>query len=175
MQCKMLKPSEALRRDFDSSQIDLPLSDQGAEENTLKRRGFRIGDLGILIKPGVLGEVNDSLTAYRLPNTPTWFKGLVNLRGNIVPVFDLFALINGSPSKKKVWNLFLGAEGETAGLAIDELPVQVSLQLGSEMKRLPPMSQALQVATDTAYVNDGQLWVELEPSRLFDRLGELLS
>ncbi len=175
MQSKRLTPSEALRREFDPSLAVLPGAPQEPQESTIKRRGFRIGDIGILLKPGILGEVNDSLNAYRLPNTPFWFKGLVNLRGNIIPVFDLFALINGESSRTRVWNLFLGSDVETGGLVIDELPVQISLQPGSDMRRLPPLPQALQAATDMAYVSDGQVWLELEPEKLFDQLGQLLA
>ena len=41
-------------------------------------------------------EINGWSPATRLPNTPAYMRGVINLRGNIVPIFDLRARFTGT-------------------------------------------------------------------------------
>ena len=54
---------------------------------------------------------------YDLPNSSTWFSGLVNLRGNLVPVFDLKSLLGGTgPAGDREMLLVIGSGETVAGL-----------------------------------------------------------
>ena len=76
------------------------------------RARFRIGNVGVLISSSDSSELTDMPSLYYLPNTPLWLKGMANLHGNLVPVFDLAA--------------YLGVQTVTSGNA-------------SEQKRTKPM------------------------------------
>ena len=47
---------------------------------------------------GVDAELILDATQCRLPNTPVWFHGLINLRGQIAPVFDLSGWLGTTPT-----------------------------------------------------------------------------
>ena len=86
-----LGPVEALTRFAPTSRVMLE-SDAEHEQAEL-RYGIRIGGIGLLIGARVPSEFILPVPVSRLPNTPDWFAGLMNLRGALVPVFDLESLV----------------------------------------------------------------------------------
>jgi len=53
------------------------------------RYGFRIGNLNFLVNQFSMCEVVKKPVIYSIPNTPSWIQGLINLRGILVPVFNI--------------------------------------------------------------------------------------
>ncbi|CAK0757337.1 Protein PilI [Gammaproteobacteria bacterium] len=84
---------------------------------------FRLGTRE-LVTP--LGEVNEVLaypTLSRVPGTQSWVKGIANFRGNLLPVMDLRALLEGTPVARDRRNrvLVVNHKGIFAGLLVDEV------------------------------------------------------
>lgn len=75
----------------------------GAQEQTdtagvWRGIGFRIGQRYLL---GGIGDVNEILAvpgATRVPGTRGWLLGVANVRGNLVPVVDMGAFLDGVPT-----------------------------------------------------------------------------
>ena len=139
--------------------------------NPQLRYGFRIGSIGLLIQPHTLSEALERTTVFPIPNTVEWLKGLINLRGNLVPLFDLKPLLEMEmerKSREKTMTLILD-EGERAvGISIDGLPQAPDLSRG--LQRLPPLPTILRDFVTASYVKDGLIWLEFDHRAFFEAL-----
>jgi twitching motility protein PilI len=134
------------------------------------RFGLRLADFGLLVAEGTLSEIVTEPVVYPIPKTPAWIRGLINLRGNLVPVFDLHILLGlGEPeADRKRLALVLG-RGEGAGAVfIDALPQAVDTR--RRMQQLPPLPVPLQEHVTAAYIDAGVPWLEFSHERLFAAL-----
>lgn len=61
-----------------------------------KQRGYGVtsGGVNILLPVGLYSELVFKPVITALPNSPQYFIGLLNTRGNLIPVYDLAAFIN---------------------------------------------------------------------------------
>lgn len=48
-------------------------------------------------------EITTTLKETIIPQGPSWTKGLINLRGQIMTLIDLEALLNGSSASEELW------------------------------------------------------------------------
>jgi twitching motility protein PilI len=140
-------------------------------ERRRERYGFQISGMRFLIGQGVASEVLDQTAVYSLPNSPPWLVGLINLRGNLIPVFDaqIFLGLAEHTVSRKRWLLILDRGEKAAGLFVDELPQ--ATPIGETLSRLPPLPEALRPHVAKAYVRDDIVWLELDQQGLFQALG----
>jgi twitching motility protein PilI len=133
--------------------------------------GFRVGSLGLLLPPGVYGEVIGQARVNPFPNTQPWFSGMLNLRGNLVPVFDLRRLLDEGGADQGKRHLFGIDRGEkTVALRIDGLP-EAQGALPPPLKQLPPLPAVLKPHVHEGYTQHGQLWLHIQFDALFKALG----
>jgi hypothetical protein len=71
-----------------------PLSDQQAAPTTLGgslRYSFKITSTHprLVLAEGLIGELHYDVRPTYVPNSPGWFRGVMNRRGALVPVFDI--------------------------------------------------------------------------------------
>ena len=166
---RWLKPSTALNR-FKPP----PLSTQStlaAVERQTVRYGFQAGGICLLIRENTTSEVIEQPPVYRLPNTPVWLLGLVNLRGNLVPVFDLkrFLELEDGADLEKRRLLILDQSDKAVGVLIDGLPRVANTS--HTLLRLPPLPAVLQAHVAKAYVQDNLVWLEFDHQGFFRALG----
>lgn len=109
------------------------------------RYGIRIADLGLLVDTGTGAEVIVNPRLASMPNAPTWFLGLMNLRGNLIPVLELMNLLgmDGSraPEANRSLVLVYGKGDRAIGVRIDALPEAIR-QLEA-VNHLPPLPERL--------------------------------
>jgi hypothetical protein len=43
----------------------------------------------LVLAPGVMGELHYGVHPTYIPNSPGWFRGVMNRRGALVPIFDV--------------------------------------------------------------------------------------
>ena len=135
------------------------------------RYGFRVGSLGMLVPHKTASELIGDLSVYPVPNTPPWFPGLVNLRGNLIPVFDLkrlFALSVDGESERKL--LVLDKEDNAAGLYVDGFPRPV--RVTEPMARKPTLPRILEEHVAEAYFVADVVWLELRHREMFVAVGQ---
>jgi hypothetical protein len=106
------------------------------------RHAFRIGARWILIPAGAPAEVSPTLACTRLPFTAPWCLGLASFRGDLVPIYDLGALLGETAPGAGSSLLILGQRESRAGLRIDEIagfevPQQAPRTLPSRWPGLP--------------------------------------
>jgi chemotaxis signal transduction protein len=150
-----LSPSEALTRFTPGPRR------QAVRERAPARFGFRVDDIGLLVPAGMLSELVEETDVYPLPMAPPWLRGLINLRGGLVPVFDLKALLDMEPRAEAPPRLLvLGVGTRAVCLMIDQLPVPVSID--QRPSQQPPLPALLGEHCRAAYVQDHELWVDFD-------------
>ena len=86
-----------------------------------------IADIGFLIAQNTASEIIEGIEVYPLPNSARCMAGLINLRGNVVPVFDLNVVLNtASAGTKKRLLLVLGEAEHAVGIYIEQLPQAIN-------------------------------------------------
>jgi twitching motility protein PilI len=116
----------------------------------------------------VISEVVEDLAVHAMPNTASWFAGMVNLRGNLIPVFDLHVLI-GSRTETLGRLLVIDRGDRAAAVPIDALPRPVDPQHRSS--HMPPVPADIEPFVRRAHLDRGEIWLELDFSALFESLG----
>ena len=167
-----LTPSAALGRVVPTTRVDQ--SEQAAERVAV-RYGYRIGDIGLLVGEHAGCEVIPAPPIARIPTTPRWFLGVANLRGGLVPIFDLRALFQ-MPAAREADNRFglIFDRGEYAvGILVAEHPV--SLTRLQPLAQPPPLPSAVRDFVATALHHGQSVWLEFDHRRFFDSIAQHMS
>ncbi len=165
---RWLNPSAALNRFKPPPGVTASIA---TAERQRARYGFRVGGIGLLVGQDTVSEVMEQTPVYPLPNTPSWMLGLVNLRGNLVPVFDLkrFLELEDGADLEKRRLLILDQSDKAVGVLIDGLPRVANTS--HTLLRLPPLPAVLQAHVAKAYVQDNLVWLEFDHQGFFRALG----
>jgi twitching motility protein PilI len=167
-QADWLSPTEALTH-FLPLEIEVDSLLQPAHAETVF--GFHVGSLGLLVAANTHCEVIEQLQVNPLPNVEPWFSGLLNLRGNLVPVIDLRLLLGESSIDNRKRQLFAIGQGDKSiAIWIDGLP-EIKHTLTEPLKQLPPLPAIMQRCVYGGYLQDGQIWLNIHFDELFKALG----
>lgn len=168
-----ISPSMALQRDVSS--VDLMVEGDGLFDDAQIRYGFQIAGMGLLVDANTVAEVVPRPVPIRIPRTPGWFSGLTNLRGTLVPMFDLKLLmgLNDKLSGRESFALIVGQGEETMGFFIEHYPLGLDdLKMVAEK---PPLPKLLMPFSEQAYYANGSIYVELNYPRFFSSLSAKLA
>jgi twitching motility protein PilI len=137
-------------------------------EEWVDRQGFRIGELQLLARFDATSELSELPTLYRLPGAPAGIKGLANLHGNVVPVFELahFFAVMHQPTAKPML-LVLGSGETAAGVIIDGLPERKRFALGDAVGA-EQEPQALAGYSLGSYRDQTGIWTEFDAALFFE-------
>lgn len=137
--------------------------------------GVKIGSIGFLVPQGVYCEMLDKISVNALPNVPPWISGLLNYRGNLVPVFDLRVVLEEelADNDQKKRRLFIIDRGDKAAAVwIDSFPELKDSFYFQPIKNPPALPQVLhRFVTEYAEL-DGQFWLKVNYAELFKALGQ---
>ena len=149
-------------------------NEEKAEELRNMRYGFSTGAQNILIDSKTICEVVQSAQIYRIPNTRSWVLGVINLRGNLVPVFDLLRRLDETATRAEDQRLLIMDQGErAAGIYIDGLPQALKIDPDDADQRaaIPEdIPEAIREHVVTAYRVDTNTWLEVNHRELFSEL-----
>jgi len=163
---RMMSPVAALERSAPSRSF----LDVGHAAASPTRYGFRVGDLGLLLGARTLCEVTAVPTAAPIPGTPEWLIGVTNLRGTLVPVFDLHSLF-GIPARERssaAAGLVIDGGEYAVAIVIDEVPRP--LRSLKPLAEQPPLPAAIRPFVTGAWVHDREIWIDLNHRQLFASL-----
>ncbi len=174
---ELILPSLALKNNFVGA--DMFSKEQGIsiEDDSIKRsyHAFSIGHIGILLPLNEINEVTEQLASCQLPNTNEVLFGMANLRGNIIPIFDMHAQLN--IETKKIHNrkvLVIGKEANAAAVLIDELPVTLSISKQDKCPLPPALPKIIQQHVKNSYQVQDTVWLEVDLTSLFFKLSEFI-
>lgn len=93
---------------------------------------FQVGPMRLAVAIDDIQEINRNLDVTPIPHAPETVRGVVNLRGNVVTVMDVHALLgleSATPTRQSR-NLVVSVKGESIGLWVDQILDTVNLAEG---------------------------------------------
>lgn len=126
-----------------------------------RRFGVRIAGTGFLIPHGVASEVVHQPQLFPLPWVVPYLCGLLNVRGNVIPVFDIRPLLqSGSTANDLRYALILDSGSNIVGLLTDALPTPIVCEPTDEAASdlLPP---ALSAHVTRTVISGRERWFEI--------------
>ena len=107
-------------------------------EKILQLVGFRVDKEEFAVDILQVQEINKMIGITKIPNSPSFVEGVVNLRGRIIPVIDLRTRLHlkrkEPDSKSRI--IVVEITGKTLGFIVDE--VSEVLRIPESITELPP-------------------------------------
>ena len=107
-----------------NNMYDLEKLEEDEDEGLMQLVGFGIGADKFGVDILTVQEIIRSTEVTRVPNSPTFVEGVINLRGDIIPVIDLrkrLSLYNADESLEKNWILILSIANRIVGFIVDKV------------------------------------------------------
>lgn len=141
-----------------------------AVRKEIVRYGVNIAEWGLLIQQGTDSEVMQTPAIWTLPGAPPWMLGLINLRGNLVPIYELRPLLDLAKRKleSKPLVLIFDQGDRAVGILIDDYPEPLSAL--HPLPNLPQLPASLSGHVHKAYVKDEMIWLEFDHHSFFEKL-----
>ncbi len=106
-------------------------ADSSEKEQLIQLVGFKIGKEIFGVDILMVQEIIRSAPITCVPNSPEFVEGVINLRGNIIPVIDLRKRLNlhtESYKQEKDWILILDIAGRITGFIVDLVTEVIKIQ-----------------------------------------------
>jgi len=164
----LLSPTAALNR-----HVPVSLAAESRQQSRVEQRryGFRVGGMGFLTGPQVGCEAMALQPVSPIPNSMPWLHGVMNLRGALVPIFDLrLALGLTGPERNTQSAILVFDKGPlAAGVLTEGYPLPLANLM--PMKQIPELPAALSGGVVAAgFTVADEVWLELDHARLFQSL-----
>ncbi len=105
--------------------------DQLEKEKLMQLVGFRIGKELFGVNILMVQEIIRAAPITAVPNSPDFVEGVINLRGNIIPVIELRKRIGFTTpdvGMEDSWILILDIEGRITGFIVDSVTEVLKIQ-----------------------------------------------
>jgi chemotaxis signal transduction protein len=169
--------------DADSGVLSVPDAPEGAPRadrysrfTQSQRRGVRIGPFGLVLEPPMLYEIVESARISPLPGVGAVCRGLINHRGNVVPVYDPAALTGEPPlawERRRL--LILNSGRDAAAMMLYGLPVQVRSGIHIPVERISGLPPVFARHARDAFREEDVYWLALDyPGFLAELAGSCL-
>jgi len=126
---------------------------------------FSLGNVEYAISIAQVKEIIQYKGANKLPNSPGFMEGIINLRGKIIPVIDLARRLNlttaGNADKRA---LIIESEGREIGIVVDAVTEVIRIQ--DNAIEPPPQTSAAEYIRGIGKAGD-RLLILLDVDKLF--------
>lgn len=134
--------------------------------------GFRLGAWNFLLSPGTYSELIAKPHWSPLPNVKSHFAGLLNLRGNVLPVYQLASFIDARavPVQDAPYALLIGLIGQGAAVLLQDKPLVfdfAQLVLSDDYSAAP---KTIAHCVKNTYRHEGEVWFEISHDALFSTM-----
>lgn len=131
--------------------------------------GFGIGSMQFMVAASCFCEVFVDVAIASVPNAPDCLVGLSNIRGVLIPIYQIHTALNVQKLRKTI--IFVIGKGEAAvGLLIDSLPVSLSLAAYQREAVNKQENALLQQLVKANYFANQNHWLLLNGSSLGTQL-----
>jgi chemotaxis signal transduction protein len=162
------------KKPLDASLV-IPLDGYADEDNADRGKkrfyGFRLQDMQLLLDADVRSEVINDAVITPLPLMPSFITGLCNVRGYLVPVYDMHNKLGlkqplMDSNKKKV--LVLDENENMVGIEIPDMVVALEFDEQDIQREVFSDNQQLNQCISYSYQKDGSHWFGFEYKKLFN-------
>lgn len=153
------------------------LFDLGAavgDDHDLQVHTVLIGNIGLVLPKHEISELIDRPAVCRLPNTLSWFDGVISVRGSMIPVFDLHQLFSIEAPAGKRRLIVVGQNETAAAFWVDDFPRLLVLDDDDVTTAEPPLPSLIRAHAQRFFLKEDQAWVEWDVQAFFSALGEKL-
>ena len=108
--------------------------DQKGSEELMQLVGFTIDSELFGVDILMVQEIIREMPFTPIPNSPDFIEGVINLRGNIIPVIDLRRRLNSKASKSSntnLWIIILNINKRIVGFIVDSVTKVLKVSLES--------------------------------------------
>jgi len=152
---------EALKAQVDAD-IAARLEAEADYDRYIHRRGFKVGEMRLLIDMESVSEVVKMPAMFRLPGAPVGVSGLVNRHGRVIPVLNLRTLIeNGGEARVGEWLMVYGRGNDAVGLMVNSLPDRKSFAQDSAVA-LEDVTHPIEIHAKAAYRENEEIWIDID-------------
>lgn len=147
-----------------------PGEPQGGDQPIRQFVGFKLGDEDYAIAITKIQEIILMKPITRLPQVPDAIEGLINLRGNVIPLVNLRKRFGLTPREfdDETRTVVVNTRDKTVGCIVDEV-TQVMRVAADQIQPVPLSATALgrRYISGVARLED-RLLIVLDSDRLFD-------
>lgn len=126
-----------------------------------------IGNLSLILPVGIQSEVIEIPEYTALPLMPDKVVGLCNLRGNLVPVFDLDKHLDLEEGSQERFLIALGEGDEFVGVLLESLPYLVQESDLVPTRQLPMLPETLSRYISNSFKKEGSVLLEYDHHAFF--------
>jgi len=151
------------------AEYQLPIEAQNNLSET-RYHEFSVGDLNILISDQYSPEILEDNVVYPMLLTPDWVIGTCNVRGEIIPIFDLEKIIYPDISVAKPTNyktLILHEGNNAIGLPLFKLPELIHLEEEDHISNYSKFPELIKPYVKMVYKRKLKIWVLIDFSSFF--------
>ena len=121
---------------------------------------FRLGDDLLVTRMQEIVEIIDPPVCSRVPGAQSWFMGIANVRGNLLPVTDLHGFVFGGRASggRNARLLVHNANGIYAGVKVDDI-LGMKQFVAEDANAAPEnLSAGLKPFVEQSFNQQGQNW-----------------
>ena len=141
-----------------------------SEHTTRQFISFTIGDEEYGVDIMAIREIKGWTVTTELPNTPAYMRGVINLRGAIVPILDLRARFGGGHTEAEARHVIIvvAVGSRVAGLLVDAVADIITVA-AADIQPIPELEGMDHATFLTGLVTvDGRMVALLDLHHLFD-------
>ena len=119
-------------------------------EGLMQLVGFEVGSEMFGVDILMVREIIRSAPITAVPNSPEFVEGVINLRGDIIPVIDLRKRLNlyTGETLKKNWVLILDIENSVTGFVVDRVDEVMKIEEDS----IEPAPEIVLAGLESQYI-----------------------
>lgn len=136
---------------------------------------FGVGHINFVIRSDSFCAVFVETLIASVPNAPSLLLGLSNIRGTLIPVYQLHRVIGAIKPKKNII-LCIGKGEQAVGLLIDALPASLMLTVSSQFDNvLSDEKDLIKKISSSFYLAEQKKWYLIEGEEIAGKLLQLAS
>ncbi len=148
-------------------------SDEDENEERGKQRffGFKLNEIQLLLDVDVRSEVINDAIITSVPMMPSYVTGLCNVRGNLVPVYDMCEKLGLNSSLPKVGKriiLVLDEDENMAGIEIQEMITSLQFDEQDIQKDVYSENDKVNQFITYCYTESGSNWFGFDHKKMFE-------
>lgn len=156
----------------ESLQIDALESEQVIERKQ-RQYGFMLAGEKLFFENTVRRELFEKIVIKKIPLMPNYILGLCNVRGNLVPVYDLakkYGLKSNSKDVGKYKVLVISDGIDMVGFVVDEMLIAVDFYDDDLLETEVTANEAILVFIKKSFLIHDEPWHQIDHNGLFDSL-----